>query len=145
MPVEQSYANHKRYYPLFHFITVPILALNVIAALVYAIRHPGAKWNWWQLVVALALAFLAWTVRVMILTVQNRVVRLEETLRMQRLLPDDLRGRIGELRTSQLIALRFCADEELPEMCRAVLSGELREPDAIKRRVKSWRPDWLRA
>ena len=145
MAREQSYANHKRYYPLFHFITVPLLVLNVIATLVYAIRHPGAKWNWWQVVVALALAFLAWTVRVMVLTVQNRVVRLEETLRLQRLLSDDLRGRIGELRTSQLIALRFCADEDLPEMCRAVLNGELRETDEIKRRVKSWRPDWLRA
>jgi GAF domain-containing protein len=145
MPREQSYANHKRYFPLFHFIVVPLLALNVIATLVYAIRHPGAKWNWWQVAVALALAFFAWTVRVMVLTVQNRVVRLEETLRLQRLLPDDLRDRIGELRTSHLIALRFCADEELPEMCRAVLSGELRAPDEIKRRVKSWRPDWLRA
>jgi uncharacterized protein DUF6526 len=142
---EQTYANHKRYYPLFHFIAVPLLALNVIATLVYAIRHPGAKWNWWQIAVALALLFLAWTMRVMVLTVQNRLIRLEETLRLQRILPDDLRNRAGELRTSQLIAMRFCADEELPEMCRAVLNGELREQDEIKRRVKSWRPDWLRA
>lgn len=142
---EQNYGNHKRYYPLFHFVVVPILALNVIAAAVYAFRHPGAKWNWWQLAVALALGLLAWTVRVMVLTVQNRVVRLEETLRLQRVLPDDLRGRVGELRTSQLIAMRFCSDAELPEMCRAVLSGEVRDTDEIKRRVKTWRPDWLRA
>jgi Family of unknown function (DUF6526) len=145
MPPEQSYANHARYYPLFHFIAVPLLVLNVIATIVYAIRHPGAKWNWWQVVVALALFAFAWTVRVMVLTVQNRLIRLEETLRLQRLLPDDLRGRIGELRTSHFIALRFCSDAELPEMCRAVLTGELHEADAIKRRVKSWRPDWLRA
>lgn len=145
MPSEQTYANHRRYYPLFHFVTVPLLVLNVIATLVYAFRHPGAKWNWWQVAVAVALFLLAWTTRVMVLTVQNRVVRLEETLRLQRLLPDDLRGRVGDLRTGQLIALRFCSDEELPEMCRAVLNGELREQDAIKRRVKKWRSDYLRA
>jgi len=145
MPREQSYANHARYYPLFHFVVVPLLALNVIVTVVYAFRHPGAKWNWWQVVVAVAIGLLAWTTRTMVLTVQNRLIRLEETLRLQRLLPDDLRGRIGELRTSHLIALRFCSDAELPEMCRAVLSGELGEADAIKRRVKSWRPDWLRA
>jgi len=145
MPREQSYANHARYYPLFHFVTVPLLALNVIATIVYAVRHPGAKWNWWRIAVALALFFFAWTTRVMVLTVQSRVVRLEETLRLQRLLPDDLRNRVDELRTRHLIALRFCSDEELPEMCRAVLEGELREPDEIKRRVKKWRPDFLRA
>ncbi len=145
MPREQSYANHKRYYPLFHFVVVPLLVLNVIATLIYAFRHPGAKWNWWEVAVAVALGLLAWTTRVMVLTVQNRVVRLEEMLRLQRVLPDDLRNRAGELRTAQLIALRFCSDAELPEICRAVLAGELREPDEIKRRVKTWRPDWLRA
>ena len=145
MSPEQNYANHARYYPLFHFIAVPLLVLNIIATVVYAFRHPGAKWNWWQVVVAVAIGLLAWTTRIMVLRVQDRLIRLEETLRLQRLLPDDLRDRVGELRTSHLIAMRFCSDAELPEMCRAVLSGELREPDAIKRRVKSWRPDWLRA
>jgi hypothetical protein len=145
MPREQSYANHRRYYPLFHFVVVPLLGVNALVMLIYAILHPGAAMSWWQLVVAVALFLFTWTARVMILTVQNRLIRLEETLRLQRLLPDDLRSRAGELHTSQLIAMRFCSDEELPEMCRAVLSGEVRESDEIKRRVKNWRPDWRRA
>jgi hypothetical protein len=145
MPREQNYANHKRYLPLYHFIVVPLFALNFIATLVYAFRHPGAKWNWWQVVVAVALLLFVWAARLMALTVQNRVIRLEETLRLQRVLPDDLRGRVAELRTSQLIALRFCSDEELPDMCRAVLNGDVQGSDEIKRRVKTWRPDWLRA
>lgn len=145
MPREQNYENHRRYLPLYHFIVVPLFVLHLIATLVYAFRHPGAKWNWWQVVVAVALLLFVWAARLMALTVQNRVIRLEETLRLQRVLPEDLRARAAELRTSQLIALRFCSDEELPEMCRAVLSGDVREADEIKRRVKTWRPDWLRA
>ncbi|HKS23985.1 MAG TPA: DUF6526 family protein [Thermoanaerobaculia bacterium] len=145
MQQEQSYANHARYLPLYHFIVVPLFGLHFLATVVYAFLHPRDWMNWWQVVVAVALLLFVWAARLMALTVQNRVIRLEETLRLQRLLPDDLRGRIGELRTSHLIAMRFCSDAELPEMCRAVLSGELREPDAIKRSVKSWRPDWLRA
>jgi len=124
---------------------VPLFFLHLIATVVYAFRHPGAKWNWWQVVVAVALILFVGASRVMALAVQNRLIRLEETLRMQRLLPGDLRGRTDELRTRQFIALRFCSDEELPEMCRAVMNGELREPDEIKRRVKKWRPDFLRA
>jgi hypothetical protein len=145
MPREQSYANHARYLPLYHFIVVPLFVLHLIVTIVYAFRHPGAKMNWWQVVVAAALLLFVWAARLMALTVQNRVIRLEERLRMERLLPDDLRDRAGELRTSQLIALRFCSDEELPEMCRAVLNGEMSSADEIKRRVKTWRPDWLRA
>jgi hypothetical protein len=145
MQREQNYATHKRYYPLFHFVALPLLGLNLLASLVYAIRHYGAKMNWWNVVVAFALICLAVATRSMILTVQTRVIRLEETLRMQRVLPDDLRARIGELRTRQIIGLRFCSDEELPDLCRAVLNGEVRDLDEIKRRVKRWRPDYHRA
>jgi Family of unknown function (DUF6526) len=145
MPREQNYANHRRYLPLYHFIVVPLFALHFIAMLIYAFRHPGAKWNWWQVIVAIALLLFVWAARLMALTVQNRVIRLEEMLRLQRVLPEELRPRAAELRTSQLIALRFCSDEELPELCRAVLNGEVRGADEIKRRVKTWRPDFLRA
>src|SRR6266545_4584131 len=115
MRPEQSYANHRRFYPLFHFIVVPLLLLNLIVRIVYAVRHAGAKLNWWEVVVAATLLGFAWAARTMVLTVQSRVIRLEERLRLQHVLPEELRGRVGELRTSQLIALRFCADEELPE------------------------------
>lgn len=145
MQPEQTYANHRRYFALFHFVTIPLLTINLIVRIVVAVQNAGSKLAWWDVVVAFALLALAFAARVMALAVQNRVIRLEETLRMQRLLPEELRSRTGELRTRQFIALRFCSDEELPEMCRAVLSGELREPNEIKRRVKSWRADWLRA
>ncbi|HEY8133949.1 MAG TPA: DUF6526 family protein, partial [Thermoanaerobaculia bacterium] len=87
---------------------------------------------------------LAVATRNMATTAQDRIIRLEETLRLQRCLPADLRGRIGELTPGQLIGLRFCSDEEVAELTRAVLGGELRGREDIKKRIKTWRPDTLR-
>jgi hypothetical protein len=82
----------------------------------------------------------------MVLTVQDRLIRLEETLRLQRCLPDDLRGRVGELSRGQLIALRFCGDEaELAGLTRSVLGGQLTGSDDIKKSIKMWRTDTMRA
>jgi hypothetical protein len=139
----QSYASHVRFHPLFHFIGIPILAINVIVKIVQAVRFPSLATGW-DVVVAIALLIGMFLARYYALTVQNRVIRLEERVRLQRLLPDDLRGRIDELKTGQLIALRFCSDEELPELARAILSGELSARKDIKRRIKNWRADWLR-
>lgn len=140
----QTYANHRRFFPLYHFITVPILGLNLLLQLWMAYRRPGI-WSLWNAIVACALVALAVAARMMVLRVQDRLIRLEERLRLQQILPDDLRGRVGELRTRQLIALRFCDDTEAPDLCRAVFDGEVKEPDEIKRRIKSWKPDTLRA
>jgi Family of unknown function (DUF6526) len=139
----QDYKSHRQYIPLFHFFAAPILGLNVFVALYYVIRH-FSVYAAWNLLLALALAAFAWTARVMVTRAQDRIIRLEETLRLQRLLPGDLKARIGELSPGQLIGLRFCSDEELPELTRAVLSGELRGREDIKRRIKNWRPDTLR-
>jgi Family of unknown function (DUF6526) len=144
MEETQTYATHRRYVPLYHFFGVPILALNVLVAIAYFIGYPG-KWYAWNTVVALALLAVALTVRFMILRVQDRVIRLEERLRLQQILPADLRGRVGDLSTSQLIAMRFCDDAEAPELCRAVLNGEVKQRGEIKQRIKKWRPDTLRA
>jgi hypothetical protein len=142
----QSYANHRQYVPIFHFITLPILLINVIIRIVYAVRHMGARLVWWEIVVAIALLLLALATRAMVVAVQDRVIRLEETLRLQRCLPDDLRGRIGELSAGQLIALRFCGDEkELTDLTRSVLNGEVTRRDEIKKRIKTWRSDNARA
>ena len=140
-PEAQTYGSHRRYIPLFHFIVLPILALNFLVSIAYLWRHPGARMAWWGVVMAFALAAFALTVRTMAITVQDRVIRLEETLRLARVLPDDLKGRIGELSSSQLIALRFCPDDELSELTRAVLTEPINKREDIKKRIKNWRSD----
>jgi hypothetical protein len=92
---------------------------------------------------ALIMGFLS--ARMFALTVQDRVIRLEERLRYQRLLPADLQSRIGEFTVNQLVSLRFAGDAELPALARKVLDDKLNERKAIKRLVKNWRPDYLRA
>jgi hypothetical protein len=139
----QSYATHRRWHPLFHFIGFPILALNVIVAIVYLARNP-TLWSAWNVIVAVALLISIFLARYYALKVQNRLIRLEETLRLTRCLPEELRSRVGELSTNQFVALRFCADEELPELTRSVLADNVRDRGEIKRRIKSWRGDWQR-
>ena len=139
----QTYATHRRWVPYFHFFALPVLARNVLVQIYFLYRH-FSPWGVWNLLVAGALAALAVAIRSMATRAQDRIIRLEETLRLQRCLPPDMRGRVGELTTGQLIALRFCSDEEVPELVQAVLGGELKSREDIKRRIKNWRPDTLR-
>jgi len=142
----QSYKTHRRFYPLFHFFAIPILVINLIIRIVYAWMHRGARLVWWEIVVALALLALAFAARVMALTVQDRLIRLEETTRLQRCLPDELRGRIGELSKGDFIALRFCGDDaEVAGLTRSILDGKVKGREEIKKQIKTWRPDTMRA
>jgi type VI protein secretion system component VasK len=144
---EQTFATHRRFVPAFHFVTFGILVINVIWALFRLVWGvPGAPFfdRLLALAVAIALVLLSWYARTFPLRAQDRIIRLEETLRMERLLPADLKPRIGELRTGQLIALRFAGDEELPELTRIVLDKGMRKQDEIKKLVRSWRADHLR-
>jgi hypothetical protein len=135
-----SYKTHRAYDPLYHFFVVPVLGINVLILTYVAYRRPF--WlTIWGIVYALALIGLAWRVRSFPLRIQDRLIRLEEILRLQSVLPDDLRGRIGEISTRELIALRFCTDEELPEHVRAIYAGEYRGGENVKSRIKTWRPD----
>jgi hypothetical protein len=144
---EQNYANHAKFVPGFHFVTFGILTINLIWSLfrlfwgVPGIPIPDRLLN---VAVAVALALMAWYLRIFPLKAQDRIIRLEETLRLERLLPADLKPRIGDLRPGQLIALRFASDEELPALTRAVLAGEVTAPGEIKKRVQSWRADHFR-
>lgn len=140
---EQTYANHRRLHPWYHFVLVPILSINAIWALVVAIRHPSV-FSAWNAVVACALVLMSLLLRTYGLRNQDRIIRIEERVRLMSVLPPDLRGRINELHTGDLLALRFCSDEELPEVTRRVLAGELKGRDAIKQAVKNWRPDYHR-
>ena len=83
--------------------------------------------------------------RLMALTVQDRVIRLEMRIRLKEVLPADLRSRVGELTPAQLIGLRFASDAELPELVRQVLGGSLKTTKEIKKVVRNWQGDYLRA
>jgi uncharacterized protein DUF6526 len=142
---EQNFANHGRFFPTFHFFVVPVMAINLFWSL-YRLWVTGFSWDGCErvlLALGLALGFL--TVRLMALTVQDRVIRLEERLRYERVLPADLKARIGEFTVTQLIALRFASDAELPALARKVLDDKISQRKAIKQMVKNWRPDYLRA
>lgn len=139
----QTYGSHRRYIPQFHFFVLPVLVANVITTIVALVRHPAFV-TAWAVVVATALAVGIWTARAMALRAQDRIIRLEERTRLDRLLPADLRVRAGELSTSQLIALRFAPDDEVAELVRRALDGELARQGDIKRAIRNWRADHLR-
>ncbi len=140
----QNFDNHARFVPLFHGFVFPVLGVNLVwslAQLGNGIRF-GSVWN---VAVAAALAALAISARRFALTVQDRVIRLEMRQRLARLLPADLQGRIGEYTVDQLVALRFAGDEELPGLARQVVEEKLNDRKEIKRRIKNWQADYLRA
>lgn len=143
-PYNQSFENHTRLVPGFHYITFGILAVNLIGSLVRVVRAFSAE-NCLSVAVAVALLLLFFYARIFALTVQDRVIRLEERLRMEQLLLPDLKPRIREFTVAQFVALRFASDEQLPELTRKVLDEKIADRKAIKRLVKSWRPDFQRA
>lgn len=140
----QSYRQHIRWLPLFHFFVMPALGVNVVMAASGLIQSPGF-WTLWSVVFAIALLGLGFLSRIQALTVQDRVIRLEMRLKMRQLLPPDLQPRINDLTHRQLVALRFASDDELADLVREVLAGKLASAKEIKMRVKHWQADWLRA
>lgn len=146
---EQSYANHSRLVPGFHFVTLGILVVNLLWSL-YRLFWPYSEEvpvldRIMAVLVAGGIAGLAYYTRMFPLAVQDRVIRNEMHARLEAALPPDLRPRIGELRRGQIVALRFASDEELPELTRQVLDGKLKKGDEIKRAIRHWRADHLRA
>ena len=147
--VEQNYANHRKLVPGFHFVAVPILVINLLWSLYRLFwGYPGFEMPVFDRVlavaVAVALPLIALYARTFPLRAQDRLIRLEEWIRMERLLPADLKPRIKDIRHGQFVALRFASDEELPEITRAVLDGELKTAQEIKQRIRSWRADHFR-
>jgi hypothetical protein len=140
----QTYANHARFYPLFHFFAAPILLANLLWALWQIVRAPSLS-TVWRAIVAAGLVGGLTAARLMALTVQDRVIRLEMRLRLRDVLPADLQDRIPELTPRQLIGLRFASDAELPELVRRVLTGSLGNATDIKKAVTRWQGDYLRA
>jgi hypothetical protein len=142
---EQNFANHVKWVPPFHFFVIPVLLLN-FGWSIYRLIHLWFSWDALiQLLTAAALVVLMFSARLFALCVQDRVIRMEERQRMGRLLPEELKPRIEEFTTAQLVALRFASDEELPVLARKVLTDKLSNRNSIKKLVQHWRPDHLRA
>ena len=140
----QTYKNHPRLLPAFHFFVLPVLLLNVLNEVRRAWRYPS-EGSLFVVVVAAALFTLAFLSRSQAVTVQDRVIRLEMRLRLRQILPPELQTRIQDLTHRQLVALRFASDAELPGLVREILDGKLTTGKEIKLRVKNWQGDWLRA
>lgn len=142
---QQNFKNHAKFVPAFHFFVLPVLLLHLGWSL-YAWKE--AEFSFGGLVavltaVALILGFLY--ARMFALRVQDRVIRLEERLRYERVLPADLLARAGELSVRQIIALRFASDAELPGLMRKVLDQKAADGKALKMMITDWRADHLRA
>ena len=142
--MKQNYANHVRKLPPLYIAAAAVLIINLLWTIYVAVRNVAFGTVLQVLLVASLLVLFVFA-RTFALTVQDRLIRLEERMRMERLLPADLRPRIGEFTVKQLVGLRFASDAELPALAREVLDGRLTELDAIKRAVKDWRADWQRA
>ena len=144
--MSQTYANHRRLDPGYHVWLASMLTVNLVAALVHLFRHHASgelACSLWLLMMAVAFVLIGLKLRSYPLRVQDRLIRLEETLRLQRLLPEDLKARIHELRPNQFVGLRFASDGELADRTREALDGPL-SGEQIKKRIQTWRPDEFR-
>jgi uncharacterized membrane protein YdbT with pleckstrin-like domain len=138
----QNYSNHTRLDPPFHFFVLPVFAVTLIATIVNLVRRPGLL-SAWLVVLALAALLAILKVRSYATRVQDRVIRLEERLRLTSLLSEPVRARIPELSETQLIALRFASDAEIPALVGRCLADKLSRDD-IKKAVSQWRADYWR-
>ncbi|CAN5466777.1 hypothetical protein BH10ACI4_BH10ACI4_39070 [soil metagenome] len=145
MAAPQDFKNHARYHPPFHFVLIPLLLLNLITS-IHATIH---QWphdrglNLWWIFLSVMLILIAGNGRASALKAQDRVIRLEERLRLAALLPAAERHLIDQLSVRQLIALRFASDDELPALVHRTLEQGL-DPKTIKKSIVKWRPDYHR-
>ncbi|HZP34632.1 MAG TPA: DUF6526 family protein [Candidatus Acidoferrales bacterium] len=140
----QKFENHVRVVPAYHMFVFGVFLINFVWRLVQ-LKDGITFGSIMNVLMGAAFLVIFFYARIFALTVQDRVIRLEMRLRMERLLPPDLRARISEFTVPQLVALRFAGDEELPLLARQVLEEKLNDRKTIKRRVKNWQADFLRA
>jgi Family of unknown function (DUF6526) len=142
---QQSYSNHTKFFPPFHFFAAPILVANLIWSF-FRLKPSGySAYSIFQIFLAAALVMTLLAARLMALKVQDRVIRLEERLRYQHLLPNELQPRIDDFTVNQIVSLRFASDAELPALARKVLDDKIDDRKTIKQMIKVWKPDYLRA
>lgn len=145
----QTYANHTRFDPAFHFFLLPVFGLGVILTLVHFFAHLRESdlrdniHSFFLIVLAVALLTLVLKVRLYAVRVQDRVIRLEERLRLTQLSPEPLRARIPELTEDQLVGLRFASDGEVAKLAERALNEKMTRKQ-IKQAIQTWRPDYWR-
>ncbi|HEY2364394.1 MAG TPA: DUF6526 family protein [Candidatus Angelobacter sp.] len=138
----QSYASHAKIDPPFHFFVLPVLLINILVVAYLLLRYPGIG-GAWLLLVSVALLVLAGRLRSWATHLQDRVIRVEERIRLAAILPEPLRSRIAELSDSQIVGLRFASDAELPALFQRAVDEKLSRAD-IKKAIIDWRPDYSR-
>ena len=141
-PVPQSYSNHTRWDPLFHFFALPVVALTVVVTIIHFAQR-RTFFSGWLVIFSLAIVVLTFKARLFALKAQDRVIRLEERMRLATLMAEPLRSRISELSEGQLVALRFACDSELPGLVQEALAKKLSKSE-IKKSIKVWRGDYFR-
>jgi Family of unknown function (DUF6526) len=135
----QNLKNHARLDPPYHVVLGGIAIANIIIAIVYLVRH-FSFYSVWLLILSLALFLLLLRMRQYPLKVQDRVIRLEERLRLQALAPAEWHAQIYRLNEGQLIALRFAGDDEVVGLAKMALEENLSRKQ-IKERIQNWRAD----
>ncbi len=135
----QNLKNHGRLDPPYHFILLAVLAANLFIVLCYTWSHL-TLYTEWLTVLSIAAFIPALKLRTYPLKVQDRVIRLEERLRLQALAPAEWHAQIYRLTEDQLIGLRFAVDDEVVELAKLALEQNLNRKQ-IKERIKSWRAD----
>ena len=138
----QSYENHAKFIPVFHYIALPLLLVNFFGAL-FRVTQEISFYTLNDVGLAISLIVVAVFTRLFALKAQDRVIRLEEQIRMQTFLPDALKAHVGRLTMGQIVALRFASDEELVDLTQDALDQNT-SPNALKQAVKNWRPDYDR-
>lgn len=142
---EQNLKNHRRFVPLYHFFTLPVLIGNFGARVYFWVKAGFALSHFFPILLAAALFLGILFARMFSLAVQDRLIRVEERLRYEKALSEELRWRADELTLNQFVSLRFASDDELPALMQKVLDEKVTSRKAIKQLIKSWRPDYLRA
>jgi hypothetical protein len=139
----QTFANHAKVVPAYHYFTFGLVLVYLVYRFYLLVTGPsvGAVMG---LVAAVALLMVCLWARLFALRVQDRVIRLEMHLRVLHLAPD-LSPRFGEFTLDQLCSLRFAGDAELPGLARKVLAERLNDRTAIKKMIREWQPDLVRA
>lgn len=140
----QTYKNHAKFVPLYHYVVFPLLILNMVWAARVALRAPATE-TIIAAGTAVALVLLTFFARAFALKVQDRVIRLEMRMRLREVLTPALHPRIGELTAGQMVALRFASDAELPGLVETVLRDRITDKKAIKLMIKNWTVDDHRA